>query len=193
MGDADAIQATTLGLKNLERVANLLLTATTQPGEPYDDLKELYGQLLGQWGREMGHIVAIVGGFDSRQKHGGQDGIRFELVPREKQAAAVQFLNQHAFQTPTFLIKPEILRRIEPVGMLASIKGSQQRVLDSLLSSPRFARLVEQEVLDGRERFRKRAVAKPREIFDCIFEQLPPSLQQQKAEYLARLDRKGVE
>jgi len=51
----------------------------------------------------------------------------------------------------------------------------------------------EQEVLDGRERFRKRAVAKPREIFDCIFEQLPPSLQQQKAEYLARLDRKGVE
>ncbi|MEE8459877.1 MAG: thiamine pyrophosphate-dependent enzyme, partial [Phycisphaerales bacterium] len=57
----------------------------------------------------------------------------------------------------------------------------------------RIAEECEQEVLDGRERFRKRAVAKPREIFDCMFDQLPPSLQQQKAEYLARLDRKGVE
>ena len=57
----------------------------------------------------------------------------------------------------------------------------------------RITKECEQEVLDGRERFRKRAVAKPREIFDCMFEQLPPSLQRQKAEYLARLDRKGVE
>jgi pyruvate dehydrogenase E1 component alpha subunit len=57
----------------------------------------------------------------------------------------------------------------------------------------RIANECEQEVLDGRERFRKRAIAKPREIFDCMFDQLPPSLQQQKAEYLARLDRKGVE
>ncbi len=57
----------------------------------------------------------------------------------------------------------------------------------------RIAGECEQEVLDARERFRKRAVAKPREIFDYMFDQLPPSLQQQKAEYLARLDRKGVE
>ncbi len=154
VGDADAVEATRLGLKNLERVASLLLTATTQPGEPYDDLEELYGRLLGQWSIEMRHVVAIVGGFDSRQKHGGQDGVRFELVPREKQAAAVQFLNQHAFQTPTFLINPEILRRIEPVGVLGRIKTSQQRVLNSLLSSSRFARLVEQEVLDGARAYR---------------------------------------
>ena len=149
VGDADAVEATRLGLKNLERVAGMLLTATTQPGEPYDDLEELYGQLLGQWGLEMRHVAALVGGFESRQKHGGQEGVRFELVPREKQAAAVQFLNQHAFQTPTFLINPEILRRIEPVGVLGRIKSSQQRVLNSLLRSSRFARLAEQEAIDG--------------------------------------------
>ncbi|MCZ6778438.1 MAG: zinc-dependent metalloprotease, partial [Acidobacteria bacterium] len=154
VGDADAVEATRLGLKNLERVAGMLLTATTQPGEPYDDLEELYGRLLGQWGLEMRHVAALVGGFDSRQKHGGQDGVRFELVPREKQAAAVQFLNQHAFQTPTFLINPEILRRIEPVGVLGRIKSSQQGVLNSLLSSSRFARLVEQEAIDGARAYR---------------------------------------
>ena len=33
-------------------------------------------------------ITALVGGFTSQQKHGGQPGVRFELVPRPKQAAA---------------------------------------------------------------------------------------------------------
>lgn len=149
VGDADAVQATTLGLKNLERVASMLLPATTEPGEPYDDLEEVYGRLLGQWVREMGHVAAIVGGFYSQQKHAGQKGVRFELVPRDKQLRAVQLLNEHAFQTPSFLIDPEVLRRIEPVGVLGRLRTAQQRVLNSLLSSSRFARLVEQEAIDG--------------------------------------------
>ena len=51
----------------------------------------------------------------------------------------------------------------------------------------------EQEVRAARERFRKRAKARPREVFDFMFEKLSPELQAQKREYLARLDRKGVE
>ncbi len=36
--------STALGLKNLQRVAAMLLTATTtKPGEPFDDLEEVYG------------------------------------------------------------------------------------------------------------------------------------------------------
>lgn len=49
----------------------MLLTATTRPGEPYDDLEELYGRVLGQWVPEMNHVATIVGGFHSQQKHGG--------------------------------------------------------------------------------------------------------------------------
>src|SRR5262249_18274435 len=44
VGDADAVKASTLGVKNLKRVANMLLAATTtQNGEPYNDLEEVYG------------------------------------------------------------------------------------------------------------------------------------------------------
>ncbi len=151
VGDADAINSTALGLKNLERVANMLLPATTtRPGEPYTELEEIYGRLLGQWATELTHVTAIVGGFNSQQKHIGQDGVRFMPVPKERQAAAVRFLNEHAFTTPTWAIKPEILRRIEPNGALDRIRASQLRVLSSLLSSARFARLVEQEAIDGR-------------------------------------------
>ncbi len=149
VGDADAVQATALGLKNLERVADLLLEASAKPGENWDDLEELYGRLLGQWVREMVHVTALVGGFHSQQKHAGQQGVRFEPVPRQRQAEAVSFLSRNAFGKPQFLIRPEILRRIEPSGVLSRIGNSQRRVLSSLLSSARFTRLAEQEALGG--------------------------------------------
>ncbi len=150
VGDQDAVQATTLGLKNLERVAAMLVPATTtKAGEPFSDLEEIYARLLGQWSLEMNHVAAIVGGYNSQQKHIGQTGVRFELIPRPRQEAAVKFLNDNAFKAPAWALNEDVLRRIEPVGVLDRIEASQTRVLNSLLSSPRVLRLVEQEALDG--------------------------------------------
>jgi hypothetical protein len=150
VGDEDAVASTTLGLKNLERVATMLLPATTsKPGEDFADLEELYGRVLGQWATELSHVAQIVGGFNSQTKNVGQEGLRFTPISRERQQRAVQFLNAQAFRTPSFLIKPEILRRIEPVGVLDRIEAGQRRVLNSLLGTARVNRLVEQEALDG--------------------------------------------
>ncbi len=150
VGDEDAVAATTLGMKNLERVAGMLLTATTtRTGDPYTDLEEVYGRVLGQWALEMNHVAAIVGGYNSQQKHIGQNGVRFQLIPRAKQEAAVKFLVDNAFKPPKWALNPEILRRIEPVGVLDRIEASQTRVLNSLLSSTRVLRLVEQQAIDG--------------------------------------------
>lgn len=150
VGDADAVKSSSLGLMNLKRVAKLLVPATTtEKGMPYDDLAELYGRMLGQWTLEMNHVSAIVGGFNSQQKHIGQNGVRFEMVPRARQAEAVKFLNENAFATPMWAIDKDILRRIEPIGALNRVRNAQNSVLNNLLSSSRFARLVEQQALDG--------------------------------------------
>ncbi|HXR98913.1 MAG TPA: zinc-dependent metalloprotease [Pyrinomonadaceae bacterium] len=149
VGDGDAVASTALGIRNLKRVADMLLPATTHQGEPYDDLEELYGRMLGQWATELNHVTGIVGGFNSQQKHAGQDGVRFVIVPKERQAAAVRFLNENAFATPAWAVKPEILRRIEAAGALARVNQAQERVLNSLLNNARFDRLVEQEAIDG--------------------------------------------
>jgi hypothetical protein len=149
VGDADAVASTALGLQNLERVSTMLLSATTEPGEPYDDLDELYGRLLGQWATELTHVTQLVGGFLSQQKHWGQSGVRFTPVPKARQAEAVKFLNDRAFATPRFLIRPEILRRIEAAGVIGRVGTAQRRVLTSLLASSRIDRLVEQEAIDG--------------------------------------------
>jgi hypothetical protein len=149
VGDADAVQSSGLGMKNLERAGAMLLAAATRSGEPYDDLQELYERLLGQWVIEMNHVAALVGGFESQQKHAGQEGVRFTSIARERQAAAVKFLNDNAFKVPAFARKPEILRRIESDGVLNRVKNSQQRILTAVLNAGRFNRLIEQEAIDG--------------------------------------------
>jgi hypothetical protein len=150
VGDGDAIRSTTLGLKNLRRVAKMLIPATTaQEGQPYDDLDELYGGLLGQWTMEMNHVAAIVGGFDSQTKYSGQSGRVFTPVAKARQIQAVAFLNENAFAVPQWAIDPEILRRIEPAGALNRIRNAQVGILSNLLSSARFTRMVEHEAIDG--------------------------------------------
>jgi len=127
-----------------------LLPATTgKKGEPYDDLSELYGRMLGQWTVEMNHVAAIVGGFNTQEKYAGQDGLIFSPVPKDRQKQAVRFLNENTFVTPRWAIDPQILRRIQAVGVLSSVRNAQNSVLSNLMSSARFNRLVEQEALDS--------------------------------------------
>jgi hypothetical protein len=150
VGDADAVKSSELGLRNLKRVAKLLVPATSsEKGMPYDDLSEVYPRMLGQWTLEMNHVAALVGGFNSQQKHIGQNGVRFTVVPKARQVEAVKFLADNAFATPEWAIDKEIFRRIEPVGALNRIRNAQNSVLNNLLSSSRFARLIEQQALDG--------------------------------------------
>jgi hypothetical protein len=150
VGDADAVRASTLGLRNLHRVSDMLLDATsTATGEPYRELTEVYARLVAQWTLEMNHVTPLVGGVLSQQKHVGQTGVRFTIVPRARQIEAVQFLLANAFATPRFLVKPELLRRIEPSGVSNRIRSAQTSVMNGLLQTDRLVRLVEQSALDG--------------------------------------------
>ena len=154
VGDADAVSSTRLGLKNLERVAAMLIPATEKQGENYDHLEELYGRMLGQWTREMGHVAVIVGGVNSQQKAGGQSGVIYTVIAKEKQKAALDFLQNNAFQTPKFLIMPEVFRRIEADGAMAKLRSAQQSPLNMLLANSRISRMVEQEAIEGEKAYK---------------------------------------
>ncbi|HLH18054.1 MAG TPA: zinc-dependent metalloprotease [Bryobacteraceae bacterium] len=150
VGDADAVKATALGVKNLQRVTKMLMSATAwKEGNTYEDLSELYGRMVSQWTTEMNHVAGIPGGLNSQEKVVGQEGPIFTLIPKDKQREAVKFLLDNAFVTPQWMIDEDILRRIEPVGAIERIHTAQSRILTTLLNSARFARLMEQETLDG--------------------------------------------
>ncbi len=69
----------------------------------------------------------------------------------------------------------------------------QKRGLLDEADAQRVASECEAEVLAAREAFRAQAVAKPREIFDHLYAELPAESAAQQAAYLAKLDRMGVE
>jgi hypothetical protein len=150
VGDIDPVRATTLGLRNLSRVSEMLLSATgSRTGDPWTELEEVYGRMVGQWTTEMNHVTRVVGGFNSQQKHIGQSGMRFEVVARAKQQEAVRFLVANAFTTPSLMVRPEILRRIEPAGIIDRVRNAQSSVMSGLLQTARLDRMTEQVAIDG--------------------------------------------
>ena len=155
VGDADAVKSTGYGLRNIERVVPLMMSATLRPLEDNAELIEMYERLLDQWTREIEHVINVVGGSESREKYGGQLGVRFTPLPRARQKTAVRFLNEKAFTTPTYFLDTRILRRMEPEGALKRIGSAQSRLLEELLDNDRLTRMSEYEALAGRSRAAK--------------------------------------
>lgn len=149
VGDADAVAATTLGTKNLQRVADMLLKVSEKPGEDEETLSHLYSATWGQWTRELNHVAVIVGGYDAHTKHGGQSGAVFTPVSKARQQQAVKYLNGAILQTPEWLLKPEILSRIEPNSGSTRLLSAQKSVLRNLMDRNRLGRLQEQEASLG--------------------------------------------
>ncbi len=140
---SDAIRATELGLKNIDRVAGYLVKATAKTGENYDLLRAVYGELINQRNRELGHVANVVGGL-IQNNHWFPHGKKvYSAVTPDQQKKAVQFLNEHAFQTPRSLIEPDIVDRLESHGSADRILAAQQSLLRMLLNQRRLNRMSE--------------------------------------------------
>ncbi len=147
LGD-DAVKASEYGIANLKRILPKLMEWTREEGEDYDNLDELYGQVIGQWSRYMGHVAANVGGVYETYRTYDQGEPVYAITPPERQKEALAFLNREAFQTPEWMLDTDILRRIEHAGALERIRAAQSNVLNNLLDAQRMGRLIEAEVLD---------------------------------------------
>jgi len=152
IGD-DPVLASGYAIENLKRVVPNLPAWTSSDGNSYDDLEEIYTELIGQWSVYMAHVVAEVGGVYETTKMTDQPGVVYEVVPREKQKRAMMFLNEQVFTTPRWLADENILRRIEGSGAVERLRGMQVSVLNRLLDPRRMARLAEAEAFGGGESY----------------------------------------
>ena len=145
---SDAVAATDLGLKNLDRVASYLVKATTKKGDDYDLLRNMYQQLVGQRNRELTHVISLLGGSVESNLWFGDADHRYDAVPGDKQKEAIAFLNAQAFQTPASLIDPSIVSKLEPNGAADRILAAQSSLLRQLINEPRTKRMAEQVARD---------------------------------------------
>ena len=144
----DPMQVTACGLKNLDRVLDYLLAATTEKGEDYTLLEEVYQEMLSQ---RLGWFMAVskqVGGVVENRTLGGRGGETFVRVPKEKQKEAVKFLLDNAFATPTKLLNPGLVNQFKFTGTATDIAQQQRLLLQSLLGAGRLARLADAELLN---------------------------------------------
>jgi hypothetical protein len=143
----NSVKASEYGIRNLKRILPNLPEWTKEEADQYDNLDEMYGQLVGQFGRYMGHVVKNVGGIQETFRSVEQPGDTYEVTPKAMQKEAVDFLNKQLFATPSWLLNKEILNKFSNPANGEQVAALQATVLKSLLSS---ARLFRMSVCTGR-------------------------------------------
>ena len=150
LGD-NAVKASDYGIENLKVILNELINWTAEDAKDYGDLNELYQQITTQWNRYIGHVTANVGGHYENFKTYDQDGIVYTPVPAAIQRNSMEWLSREAFATPDWILKNDVLRRIEGVGAMDRVRRYQVGAVDRLLDPIRIGRLIETEALSNKE------------------------------------------
>jgi hypothetical protein len=122
---------------------------TYQQGEDYDDLKEIYNEVLNQFSRYMGHVATNIGGMNENFKTYDQKGPVYDFVPKNLQHDAVAFFNKEVFATPMWMINSEELGKFDNGVTINRIKGIQTGTLANVLSQSRLSRMYDNETRNG--------------------------------------------
>jgi hypothetical protein len=151
LGD-NSMLASEYGIKNLKRIMPNLMDWTKEAAKPYkdfDDLEEMYGQVITQFNRYMGHVRTNVGGVAEVYRSSGQDIPVYTHTSKDIQKSAITFLNTNLFATPEWMMDEEIIARIGDFGALERIRGVQVGTLNGILEWGRLGRVIENEALNG--------------------------------------------
>jgi len=151
---SDAVAATRLGLKNLDRIASKnLLTGTTKLGEDYSLLAETRNRIMFQRTLELRHVTKQVGGVVGTDWHAGRGGDVYRPVPAAKQREAVMFLVKEGLVPSQALYAPALLNRIQATGQTSEIGAQQYTILNALFQEGRLQRLTDQEAQLGKDAY----------------------------------------
>ena len=142
IGD-NPIKASTYGLKNLKIVANNFMDWIHEPNKDYNDLNEIYDELLGVYSRYIFHVIGIVGGINQTLHNTNQDNIfTYVNVDKAYQMEALSFLDLELWKTPNWLRNKKIISQINNLDGLYKIEKIQERAINSLLSNYRLNKML---------------------------------------------------
>jgi len=141
IGD-DPVKASDYGLKNLKLVAKNLDEWTTSEGQSYEDLKELYNELLGVYRRYIYHVIKLIGGINETLMVKGQENIPYKNVSAAAQRCALAFLDQNLWSTQYWLLESSLVSKIQQEGGLERFQNLQYSALNRILSVERLNRML---------------------------------------------------
>lgn len=142
----DQVKASTYGINNLKIVAKNLPSWTSSQTNNYEDLSELYKELLSVYNRYAGHVSGNIGGVYENNKKPTQNGVVYNSVSEEKQKEAMVWLQQNVFRTQHWLLDKSILSNIDESGYSDRILNLQNKQLYSLLNASKLERMIDAEI-----------------------------------------------
>lgn len=141
----DPIGSTKLGLKNIQKVLDILSVMYKNGSIDRGTLERRYATVQKLWFQEMQHVLSLVGGYTIQYKSNGQNGAIYSPIPRDNQVAALEFLLQNAFVLPEWLSNPQCLSGLRYSTYPDRLIKYQQRLLRDLLDPQRMKRLENME------------------------------------------------
>ena len=142
IGD-DPIKASNYGLSNLKIVAQNLMNWTLSPNDNFDDLEELYGEMIGVYRRYTYHVHSMIGGvYETRHSSSQTNAITFKNVEKDKQLSALKFLNNNLWKTQNWLIDNRLISEIKDEGGLITLQNLQRSALNRLLNVKKLNRML---------------------------------------------------
>jgi len=144
IGD-DPIKASTYGIKNLKYVMTQLPSWTSDQTNDYDDLEELYGELLGVFNRYVRHVARNVGGVYENIKTPEQEGTVYTALSAEEQRKSMEWLHKNIFETPEWLLDTSVLQNIDHTAYFENVRRVQSSQLNQLMGLETLGRLINSE------------------------------------------------
>lgn len=141
IGD-DPVKATDYGIANLKIVASHLTDWTTPTGANFEDLNELYLELVGVYRRYVYHVAGLIGGVRETLIVNGQAPEVYKNVPLAEQYNALEALNRHVWNSPHWLLEKNTISQIEPSGRLELVGNLQKALLYRLLSTTKLNQML---------------------------------------------------
>ena len=114
---------------------------TQEEGDRYENLTELYNQLIVQFKRYINHVTKNVGSYYETFKSVEETGDVYEITPKATQKEAINWLAKNIFETPTWALDKNILNKITAPADDAIIT-LQDAALANLLNTARMNRMV---------------------------------------------------
>jgi hypothetical protein len=140
---SDPIAGANLGLRNIDRVAPMLVAATTERGKDYSQLTEVYQALITKRWKQLSAVAKVVGGVEETRYHAGRGTVPFKPVAAARQRAAVAFIIERGLVRPDALLDPDILWRIGPSDGAEMVQGTNERLLKQLINSDVMHRMAQ--------------------------------------------------
>jgi hypothetical protein len=136
LGD-DAIKAGYYGIRNLIRVMDHLLEWTNHPGSDYAEVQKIQKQIFEQYFRYLQLVSMDVGGVFKNSITREQKGKVYDFPDKEKQKAAVKFLENELFVTPHWLLDKKLFP-FTSLGNYSNLLSLQKQILFNVLSRTNF-------------------------------------------------------